>query len=141
MPRWGFSTSPVVENDRLLIEVGGANDNAIVAFNKETGERIWGVATSPSGYSSPILVTVNGVRQALFFARDELLAVSPEDGSVYWRYPWDGGRNSENRVTPRCSSHRIRFSSPLVPVMPGLSYGLSGQVTICASKRCGEAIR
>ena len=100
MPRWGFSTSPVVEDDRLLIEVGGANDNAIVAFNKETGERIWGGATSPSGYSSPILVTVNGVRQALFFARDELLAVSPEDGSVYWRYPWDGGRNSENRVTP-----------------------------------------
>ena len=100
MPRWGFSTSPVVENDRLLVEVGGANDNAIVAFNKETGERIWGVATSPSSYSSPILVTVNGVRQALFFARDELLAVSPKDGSVYWRYPWSGGQNSENRVTP-----------------------------------------
>ena len=53
-----------------LVEVGGANDNAIVAFNKETGDRIWGVATSPSSYSSPILVTVNGVRQALFFARD-----------------------------------------------------------------------
>ena len=100
MPRWGFSTSPVIEGNRLLVEVGGANDNAIVAFNKGTGERIWGVATSPSGYSSPILVTVNGVRQALFFARDELLGVSPEDGSVYWRYPWDGGRNSENRVTP-----------------------------------------
>ena len=77
MPRWGFSTSPVIEEDRLLVEVGGANDNAIVAFNKGTGDRIWGMATSPSSYSSPILVTVNGVRQALFFARDELLAVSP----------------------------------------------------------------
>ncbi len=100
MPRWGFSTSPVVDDNRLLVEVGGANDNTIVAFNKGTGERIWGVATSPSSYSSPILVTVNDVRQALFFARDELLAVSPEDGSVYWRYPWYGGRNSDNRVTP-----------------------------------------
>ena len=100
MPRWGFSTSPVVEDHRLLVEVGGANDNAIIAFNKGTGDRIWGRATSPSSYSSPILVTVNGVRQALFFARDELLAVSPEDGSVYWRYPWYGGRNSDNRVTP-----------------------------------------
>ncbi len=100
MPRWGFSTSPVVEGDWLLVEVGGTNDNTIVALNKGSGKRIWGVATSPSSYSSPILVTVNGVRQALFFARDELLAVSPKDGNVYWRYPWHGGRNSENRVTP-----------------------------------------
>ena len=55
MPRWGFSTSPVIEDDRLLIEVGGANDNTIVAFNKGTGERIWGVATSPSSYSPQFL--------------------------------------------------------------------------------------
>ena len=100
MPQWGFSMSPIIEGNLLLIEVGGTDGNSIVAFNKTTGERVWGTDTAPSGYSSPVVITVNGIRQAIFFARDELLSISLNDGSVYWRYPWDGGRNSDNRVTP-----------------------------------------
>jgi outer membrane protein assembly factor BamB len=100
LPQWGFSTSPIVEGNRLLVEVGGTDGNGIVAFDKATGERVWWTDAVPSGYSSPILVTINNVRQAIFFVRDELLSLSPTDGKVYWRYPWEGGRNSDNRVTP-----------------------------------------
>jgi outer membrane protein assembly factor BamB len=100
MPQWGFSTSPIVFGDRLLVEVGGTDGNGIVAFDKATGSRVWGTDAVPSGYSSPVLVTINDVQQVLFFVRDELLSLEPTDGKIYWRYPWAGGRNSDNRVTP-----------------------------------------
>ena len=90
MPRWGFSTSPLVEEELLLVEVGGKGEKSIVAFNKNSGDVIWSSHKDKLGYSSPIAVTVNGVRQIICFHRDEagfrlssrwnnLLAVSLED--------------------------------------------------------------
>ena len=42
----------------------------------------------PSGFSSPQAVTLAGVHQILFFSGSGLVALSPEDGRVYWRHPW-----------------------------------------------------
>ena len=41
MPRWGFSTSPLVDGELLLVEVGGKGEKSIVAFDKKTGDVIW----------------------------------------------------------------------------------------------------
>ena len=38
MPRWGFSSSPLVEDNLLLVEVGGNNGKFIVAFDKTNGD-------------------------------------------------------------------------------------------------------
>ena len=41
MPRWGFSTSPLVEGELLIVEVGGKSKKSIVAFNKNSGDVLW----------------------------------------------------------------------------------------------------
>jgi outer membrane protein assembly factor BamB len=87
IPKWGTSTSPIVEKDLLLVDVGGKSGFALMAFNKKDGSIAWKSHTDKQGYSSPIAITVGGVRQILFFTGTSLVSVSPT-GEVYWKYPW-----------------------------------------------------
>ena len=87
-PRWGVATSPLVEGELLLVDVGGADGSSIVAFDKKTGEEVWRAFDDKAGYSTPIAVTVGGVRQVLFFTARNVLGVAPADGTVLWRIPW-----------------------------------------------------
>ena len=99
MPRWGFSTSPLVDGELLLVEVGGKGEKSIVAFNKNSGDVIWSSHKDKLGYSSPIAITVKGVRQIICFTGTKLVSVSPTDGSIYWKYPWKTGYDV-NAATP-----------------------------------------
>ncbi len=99
MPRWGFSTSPLVDGELLLVEVGGKGEKSIVAFNKSSGDVIWSSHKDKLGYSSPIAITVKGIRQIICFTGTKLVSVSPTDGTIYWQYPWKTGYDV-NAATP-----------------------------------------
>ena len=100
MPGFGFSTSPIIEGDSLLIEAGGKNGKSIVAFDKGTGAVLWTSHTDGAGYSSPIVIDSNGVRQAIFLTGKSLVSVSPADGTIYWKHvPWPTG-NDINAAVP-----------------------------------------
>ena len=87
VPGWGTSTSPLVEGDLLLVDIGGKTGHSIGAFNKKSGTLVWKTHTDKQGYSSPIAVNANGARQILFFTGTSLVSVSPA-GAVNWKYPW-----------------------------------------------------
>ena len=88
IPRWGSCTSPLVEGDLLLVEVGGTDGKSIVAFDKTSGDVVWSSLTDVLGYSSPIAVTIDGIRQLIVFTGTRLVSVSPDNGQLYWTYPW-----------------------------------------------------
>jgi outer membrane protein assembly factor BamB len=88
IPTWGVSSSPLVEGDLLLVDVGGRDGYSLCAFNKKDGRLLWKSHSDLPGYSAPIAITVNGIRQAVFFTGTAAVSVSPRDGKVFWRYPW-----------------------------------------------------
>ncbi len=88
IPTWGVSTSPLVEGDLVLVDVGGKSGYSICAFNKTTGKLVWNSQTDDPGYSAAIAITANGLRQAVFFTGSAAVSVSPKDGKMFWRYPW-----------------------------------------------------
>ena len=100
MPRWGFSSSSLVEGNMLLVEVGGNNGKFIVAFDKTNGDVLWSSHTDKLGYASPIAVTIGGVRQLIVFAGLRLLSVSTDNGELFWTYPWRTGRFDVHAATP-----------------------------------------
>ena len=93
IPTWGFSSSPLIEGDLVLVEAGGRDERAIVAFNKKSGDVVWATHTDEVGYSSPIPIDFAGVRQIIFLTSKTLLSVAPENGQIYWKYPWPEGIN------------------------------------------------
>jgi outer membrane protein assembly factor BamB len=88
VPIWGYSSSPLIEGELLILPVGGGENNAIVAFNKKTGAVAWRSQGDEPGYSSAIAVNIKGLRQILVFSGTKLLSVSPKDGKLLWSYPW-----------------------------------------------------
>ena len=50
VPQWGYSESPLVEGDRVIVTPGGRGA-AVVALNKATGELIWKSQDDAAGYS------------------------------------------------------------------------------------------
>ena len=101
VPRWGFSTSPLVEGDLLLVEAGGHDGNFVVdmaidrttavtavALDKHTGDTAWTALTEKMSYSSPIAFTAAGTRQLAYFTAYSLTGLAPQDGRTLWRYPW-----------------------------------------------------
>ena len=93
IPTWGFSSSPLVEDNLVIVEAGGRDGKAIVAFDKKSGDVVWTNHTDEVGYSSPISIDFGGVRQIVFLTSKTLLSLAPENGQIYWKYLWPEGIN------------------------------------------------
>ncbi len=87
LPVWGYSSSPLVVGDRLFVETGG-EDTAYAAFDRKTGEELWGGHADALAYSSPMPVSVGGVDQVVFWSAEGLHAIAPDSGEELWQLPW-----------------------------------------------------
>lgn len=86
-PGWGFSGSPLVVGDVLIV----AASSAIAGYDLATGNPRWFGPTGSAGYSSPHLLTIGGVEQVVFTTGKAAVSVAPADGQVLWQhnYPSD----------------------------------------------------
>lgn len=106
---WGLSESPLVVNDRVLVQAGGPNA-AIVAINKLNGAMLWRSHSDEAGYSSAVLATVAGTQQAVFFTAQRALGVSIRDGRELWSYD-KVANGTANIATPIVAGNRVFVSS------------------------------
>jgi len=82
-PGWGFSSSPLVLDNMVIVALAGK----LAAYDAATGNPRWYGESSGSGYSSPHLVTIAGVPQILLLGGPGATSVSPADGKRLWEYP------------------------------------------------------
>ena len=97
---WGMSGSPLVLDDLVVVSAGGGEGKSLVAYHKDTGERVWRGGSSPAGYSSPLITTLAGVPQILIFNYGSVVAHAPNDGGVLWQHPWPGGTECVSQPLP-----------------------------------------
>jgi outer membrane protein assembly factor BamB len=86
VPYWGFASSPLVVEGRVIVAAAGQ----LVAYDQATGELRWSGAARRQGYSSPQLLTIDGVTQVLLMSNAGTSSVAPADGTVLWEHPWPG---------------------------------------------------
>jgi outer membrane protein assembly factor BamB len=87
-PGWGFACSPLLDGDLVILQPGG-KDGSVVALDRRTGDTKWAAETDRSGYSSPVIATLGGVRQVVAVTGESVLGSRPATGEVLWRQPWD----------------------------------------------------
>ncbi len=85
---WGMSGAPLVVDDKVIVQPGGTSGKSIVAYNKNTGERVWTALNDRQAYVSPMLVTVAGNRHILTITSTRVVGLNIADGSLIWEYPW-----------------------------------------------------
>jgi outer membrane protein assembly factor BamB len=85
---WGYASSPLIVNDRVVVSAGGKDGRSLLAYDTTSGELAWSGGDSRAGYSSARLAKLHGQTQILIFNQDGLAAHAPGDGSVRWAFDW-----------------------------------------------------
>lgn len=125
---FGVGCSPLIHNGNVIVMVGGSpaedatlppgrldrvspNGSAVVAFDLQTGTQVWKVGDDLASYSSPRLMTVDGITLLLVFARDALLAIDPAQGKLLWEYPHRARiLESVNGIVPVVAGNQVLIS-------------------------------
>ena len=108
-PYWGYSESPLIVGDRILVNAGGRNAS-IVALSKTDGSTLWQQHSDGAGYSSPVLMRTGSLSQVIFFTDARTLAVDPRDGRLLWSYN-KANNGTANVATPIVRGTRVFVSS------------------------------
>jgi len=86
---WGMCGSPLIIDEKVILQPGGKGGRSIVAYHKLTGERIWSALNDQAGYASPMEVTLGGLRHIVTMTAKRAVGLSIEDGRLLWDYPWE----------------------------------------------------
>jgi len=89
--RHGNNGSAVVDGDKIFVPVGSPSKGTLIAFEKKTGKMLWAAGQDNTAYSSVMVATLAGVRQAVHFTADALMGVDTQTGKVLWREPLKTG--------------------------------------------------
>jgi outer membrane protein assembly factor BamB len=126
---WGMAASPLVVDDTVVVLPGGANGQSVVAYHLESGKRAWGALDDGAAYSSPMLVTLAGVRQILTFTASRLVGLAPENGRLLWEFPWKTDVNASQPVIAGPDRVFISTDYGLDGAMLQVAAGADGQLT------------
>ena len=108
LPFHGFAGSPLVLEDRLVLNLGGTT----VALGKDDGALLWRTADhGDASYSNPAVFAHGGVEYLAVFHGEGLGVVELAGGAEVALYPWRPERGGINAATPIAIGDRIFISS------------------------------
>lgn len=97
---FGAGSTPVVDGKMILANIGGRSKAGIVAFDLATGKTLWSVTDDAASYSSPIVVTRDGVNHALFITRLHFVSLDPATGKERFRTAFGQRGPTVNAANP-----------------------------------------
>jgi outer membrane protein assembly factor BamB len=116
---FGVGSTPLVEGNLLIVNVGAPGGPCVAGFDVHTGKLVWGAGDQwgPS-YASPVPAVLHGRRRVLVFAGGKsrpptggLLCIDPANGKVDFTFPWRGTRReSVNASSPVVIGNQIFIS-------------------------------
>ncbi len=129
---WGMSAAPLVVGETVIVLPGGPNGRSVVGYNRATGQRVWSALNDQQAYASPMLVTLNGVRQILVVSATRLMGLTPSDGTLLWEYPFAtyNGINASQPLVVGDNRVFISSSYGAGAAMLELSRGAGGNITV-----------
>jgi len=105
IPEWGFTCSPLIRGEKLLIEAGH-----LVALEKQTGKEIWKSKPYMPGYGTPAAFENEGTAY-LAILNNECLSIAREtDGQEIAAFAWPSPYDT-NSTTPIIEGNTIFIST------------------------------
>lgn len=105
VPAWGWSAHLLLDGDTLISLVGGEGQ-AVMAFDKKTGDTKWkALNTKEICYSPPVLTKAGGTTQLIVWLSEALYSLDPKTGAKFWseKHPGQGEvlRPAVSIITPK----------------------------------------
>ncbi len=95
----GYSCSPAIYNDKLIINGNSLGDSFLTALNKNDGSIVWKVQHENPAHSftTPIFREMAGKMQMIFGGNKQVNSYNPDNGNRYW---WVDGPSEDFCSTP-----------------------------------------
>ncbi|MEI8371380.1 MAG: PQQ-binding-like beta-propeller repeat protein [Planctomycetota bacterium] len=121
---WNSAASVAVDGD-LVFVAGGGPGESLLGLNKNTGAVVWKICDEKITHSTPVVTTIHGQRQVIFFMQSGLVSVDTKTGNLLWKFPFS-----------------YSVSTAISPVVSGdivyLSAGYGVGSSACQIKKQGE---
>jgi len=109
-PTWEYSMSALVDGKQVIVVPGSAK-GTVAALDAGTGRTTWqGGGSDIPGYATPVLASINGVRQYVVFTGVSVIGVDTARGKLLWRCPWKT-KDDVNAATPIVSGNTVFITS------------------------------
>ncbi|NQU54661.1 MAG: PQQ-binding-like beta-propeller repeat protein [Bacteroidetes bacterium] len=90
---WGTSSSPVLYDNVLYMQIDNEEKSFLAALDSKTGEEKWRVSRDEkSNWGTPI-IWKNSIRTELVVQGLKTRSYNPENGELLWKVDMGGGRN------------------------------------------------
>jgi outer membrane protein assembly factor BamB len=126
---FGAGSSPIVEGEMLLVNVGGKQEQGLVALDRNSGQTVWHRTDELASYSSPVAATIDGQRHIIFVTRLNVVSVDPLNGNERFRFPFGMRGPTVNAANPLVIGDRLFVTA---------SYGVGAR--LAKIDRAGAAI-
>jgi len=88
VPVWGVAGAPLVENDLVIVPMGGQDGACLIAFDRATGQERWRALDDSLSYSAPVVIEQAGTRVLVYITDQRVVGLDPRTGQLYWEYPF-----------------------------------------------------
>lgn len=89
---WGMSGTPLVVGNVVYVNPGIDPDKktqqAVAAYDRMTGKKLWAAGSDMAGYASLMHVKLAGMEQLILFDAAGLKGLDIANGKQLWLYPW-----------------------------------------------------
>jgi outer membrane protein assembly factor BamB len=88
-PQYDNGASPCIDDDLLFVNINtSTNNQTLLALNASDGSLAWLSQTNNSVHATPIVATIQGVRQVLFPTVDAIVSVERNTGNFLWKFTY-----------------------------------------------------
>lgn len=105
----GYASSPIAYKGLILTTAGGKG-RGVVAVDAATGAIAWQALDVQNGYSSPILIDLDGRPELVVFTYGEVAGLDPDSGALEWKHPHPSDQGV-NVATPVWGDDHLLFVS------------------------------
>lgn len=105
----GYASSPLAYKNTIITTAGGKG-RGVVALDAATGRPVWQAQDFQNGYSSPILIDLDGRPELVVFTFGEIAGLAPDTGALEWSYP-HAAEFGVNVSTPIWGDEHLLFVS------------------------------
>ncbi len=96
---WGTASSPVLDGERLFLQIDNEEKSFLVALDKVTGDEQWRVSRSErTNWSTPIIWKNKQRTELVTSGSQKLRSYDPATGKVLWELSMGGGQSSSSPV-------------------------------------------
>jgi outer membrane protein assembly factor BamB len=94
---WGVGASPIIFNETVIQNCDAEGESYLIALNRKTGDVVWRTpreAKPRGGWSTPIVINVNGQPELILNGEFGVSAYNPSTGEPLWNCTGFNGRGT-----------------------------------------------